>query len=294
VLSMLDKGVVPSGAEPLLAVIDRLGELSGHKLVAFLAANVPGLTIGDFRHLTGHELELWKPLIVLAMFFDSRNSSGSLASSIIRLAVDHARQKNVGNATETLETVLGETLHEMTKQADWQDDYKSIKAIRDKMAERYEDEQRWLSNEWVGRALRRFGFLDKRRLGTRREIRVTRKAVDELTSRLGIMTDVTDTAEVTVAGRNEEEKTLKGYHHFDYSGVTSARTDTSVTQLEAAQPTLDAIEKCHGLSQGAGNSAIPTIRSTSVLALVPILPPGFPSGNMTEATRTGNRREGGV
>ena len=178
----------------------------------------------------------------------------------------------------------------MTKQADWQDDYKSIRSIRDKMAERYEDEQKWLSNEWVGRALRRLGFLDKRRLGTRREIRVTRKAVDELTLRLGIVTDVTEKTEVTVPRRNQGKESPEGYLHP--SGVTSVRTDTSVTLSENAQPKLDAPEKRHDLSQAADKTAIPTPRKRKPLALVPILPPGFPSGNMTEAIRTGNRQGG--
>jgi hypothetical protein len=287
---MMDEGVVPSGAEPLLAVIDRLGELSGHKLEAFLAANVPGLTTSDFRYLDGHELELWKPLIVLAMFFDSRNSSGSLASSIIRLAVDHVRQKNVGNGAESSVTVLGETLLEITRQPGWQDDYKSIRSIRDKMAERYEKEQKWLSNEWVGRALRRLGFLDKRRLGKRRETMVTRKAVDELTSRLGIMTDVTE--KVTEPRPNQGKEPPEG--HLHPSGLTSVRTDTSVTQSETAQPTLDTPEKRHGLSQPADKTATPTPKKRKPQALVGILPPGFPNGNMTETIRTGNRQEGKV
>ena len=283
---------MPSGAEPLLALIDKLGELSGDKLAAFLAANVPGLTIGDLRYLDGHELELWKPLIVLGMFFDSTNSSGSLASSIIRLAVDHARQKNVGNGTESSVTVLGETLLEITKQAGWQDDYKSIRTIRDKMAERYHSEQKWLSNEWVGRALRRLGFLDKRRLGTRREIMVTRKAVDELTSRLGIVTDVTEKREMTEPRPNQGKEPPEG--HLHPSGVTSVRTDTSVTQLETAQPKPDAPEKRHALSQPADKTATPTPKKRKPLALVGFLPPGFPNGNMTEAIRTGNRQEGKV
>jgi len=222
---------------------DRLNELSNvDELVAFLSANMPNPEITDFQYLTARELELWKPIIALAMFFDSKSSSSSLASRVIELAIQHAKQKHVENVTETSEMVLAETLLEMTKQPEWQDDFKAIKDIRDNMAAKFEDEQNWLSHEWVGRALRRFGFLDKRRLGTRREIRLTRKAVEELASRLGIVTDMTETTEVTVLRHNEEEKVLeRGLHP---SRVTSVRTDTSVTVTEPSPEAKLPCEVC--------------------------------------------------
>lgn len=47
------------------------------------------------------------------------------------------------------------------------DDYYAVKVVTEKFAEFYDElVPRWLNSLWVGRALTRLGFRDKRRLGT--------------------------------------------------------------------------------------------------------------------------------
>ncbi|MGB9760818.1 MAG: hypothetical protein ACPLZG_13390, partial [Thermoproteota archaeon] len=53
----------------------------------------------------------------------------------------------------------------------------NIKSVMEQM---YEEEQKWLSNDWVGRALRRLGFTEKRRLGTHVEWKIDPKYVETL------------------------------------------------------------------------------------------------------------------
>jgi hypothetical protein len=54
------------------------------------------------------------------------------------------------------------------------------------MAQAFDEEQKWLSSEWVGRALKRLGFTDKRRVGTGCEYKLSAKAIIDLAERLNI------------------------------------------------------------------------------------------------------------
>jgi len=142
-------------------------------------------------YLSSRELELWKPLIALASFFDryvsvttqtSETSQTTLRREILELAYRKAKEKKTENMTETGENILVETLLSRVQESD----YYKIKDIRDWMAERFDEEQKWLNTRWVGRALKRLGFTDKRRVGSGIEIRLSRKAVIDLAERMGI------------------------------------------------------------------------------------------------------------
>jgi len=114
------------------------------------------------------ELELWKPIFTLAKFFDptlpptSQSSESSLYSLMVEFAKRKCKEKKIENMTETGEYILVQTLIQMVDE----NRYYKVKEIKEAMAKNFDEEQKWLTTAWVGRALRRLGFTDKRRVGT--------------------------------------------------------------------------------------------------------------------------------
>jgi len=134
------------------------------------------------------ELELWKPIFVLAKFFDSsfpltsQSSSSSLYSLMVEFAKRKCREKKIENMTETGEYILVQTLMQMVDE----NRYYKVKEIKEAVAKNFDEEQKWLNTAWVGRALRRLGFTDKRRVGTGYEYLLKKEHIKDLAERLGI------------------------------------------------------------------------------------------------------------
>lgn len=139
--------------------------------------------------LSGREYELWKPLLALAKFLDghpqaSQTTQTTLSSLILDLAKRKAEEKRIENMTETGDYILVQTLLSVVNE----ERYYKVKEIRDVMTKHFDEEQKWLNTYWVGRALKRLGFVDKRRVGTGYEYRLSKDAVKDLAERLGIET----------------------------------------------------------------------------------------------------------
>jgi hypothetical protein len=176
--------------------INELDELS--ELVNFLEVTVKDDRI---KYLTARELELWKPLFAIAKFFDmqieqqrQKNNStsttftytlDSLCTLLFSLALDKAEQKHLENMTETGEAILVQVLYKMYEY----DGYYKVKDICEEMRKQYDEDQKWLTTKWVGNALRRLGFSDKRRVGTGYEYRITKNEILDIAERLGITSD---------------------------------------------------------------------------------------------------------
>jgi hypothetical protein len=138
-------------------------------------------------YLVGRELELWKGIVALALFLDGKNVSvsrftGSPGSLILKLAIDDAKQRQIENVTETGEIILVQILTQLVQK----DDYYSIKMLKEEMAKAFDEEQKWLTTQWIGNALRRLGFKDKRRIGTGYQYLLSTADVEDLAKRLGL------------------------------------------------------------------------------------------------------------
>lgn len=107
----------------------------------------------------------------------------SLATLIIELAIEDAKQRQTENVTETGEIILTQILLTTVKE----DNYYPVKTLRDKMAEAFDEEQKWITTRWIGNALRRLGFKEKRRVGTGYQYRITKVEVEDLAERLGVV-----------------------------------------------------------------------------------------------------------
>ena len=144
------------------------------------------------EQISDRERELWKPILCLASFFDKYNpltsqttqtSQTTLKETIIQFALQKVNEKQTENMTESGELILVQTLLEMVHE----DGYYKAKDIKNAMAEKYDEEQKWLNTKWIGRALKRLGFTEKRRVGTGTEYYLKRQQVEDLAIRLGIV-----------------------------------------------------------------------------------------------------------
>jgi hypothetical protein len=170
------------------AIYDEMCELNElSELVNFMGVKVNNEKL---KFLSSRELELWKPIFTLAKYFDDfptkfTSSESSLSSLIFNLALEKAEHKHIENMTETGEVILTQILLNLVTT----DDYYPVKTIKDKMVEQFDEEQSWLNTHWVGRALRRLGFKNKRRVGTGYQYFLTPNEVKDLAERMGIETN---------------------------------------------------------------------------------------------------------
>jgi len=228
---------------------DKLCELSEHdELVNYLSeqTNIPSELV---NMIGSRDLELWKPIFALAMFFDkycelselsvqvnlleikqkilstikssvvtnkftnSLSSPSSLLELMVLHAIESSYERQIENITETGECILAKALVELVKE----DGYYKVKDIRLKMESYFDEEQKWLKNRWVGRALRRLGFTNKRRVGTGYEYYLTVDAVKDLCERLGV--------EVTVKPEDKQRDKQQGLdsptvsNNYDFSSI---------------------------------------------------------------------------
>jgi hypothetical protein len=250
----------------VMCVYNRISELSEpSELVNIVRMN---RNSEDLKVLSARSWELWKPLIVLAIFFDDKmrvqglsaehvlstkftcspsslsspsknrspNSPGSpnsLTSLIVDLALEKVRASMVEDMTETGEVLLINALLSLVKE----DGYYRVRGIADAMRSYFDEEQAWLTTRWVGNALRRLGFQEKRRVGTGYEYRLTVDSVKDLAVRFGIeipeeeqkqkSNESQETTDVDrdKIGRKEESRTISE------SSEKSSREDFRIVRL---------------------------------------------------------------
>ncbi|MEM0096699.1 MAG: hypothetical protein QW660_08750 [Candidatus Bathyarchaeia archaeon] len=134
--------------------------------------------------ICGRELEIWKPILVLASFFEK--FFNGLFREILNFAKKKIEEKKAENITESADFILVRVLLELVEA----DGYYKLGDIKKKMADMYEDEQKWLNEKWLGRALKRLGFTQKRRIGKGREYFLAKDKVKDLAERLGVVSVV--------------------------------------------------------------------------------------------------------
>lgn len=170
-----------------LSETNELSELGEHSEPAISKTDREGA-----EYVVGRELELWRPIYALARFFDhyleNASSSGtrcSLGSSMKELSCKLAKQRNTENVTEVGEENLIQSLLEIVPKAQlacWV----RVKRVKELLESRFEEKQEWLTSAWIGRALRRLGFAEKRRRGTGFEYNIPRATLEDLRQRMQI------------------------------------------------------------------------------------------------------------
>lgn len=170
----------------------------------------------DIGLLVGRDLELWKPILVFSLFYDDGNvlnlsslsslnslinnktsencDECSLLSSLrsqevhsltflmVQYAIEHAKQRKAENAAETGEAILVQCLLKLVED----DDFYSVSLMKAEMLSRFDEEQKWITSRWIGAALRRLSFKEKKRSGRGYEYRIVRKELEDLAQRMEI------------------------------------------------------------------------------------------------------------
>lgn len=152
--------------------------------VAQMASGVSGASGVNGGILEGRELELWHPILTLAQFFEKHGVSG-LIERITSLAVEVGCYKQEENLTESTDMLLLQVLRELVKE----EGYYSVSQIKTKLIELVADDvktpPKWLTSQWLGRALKRARIGKRRKLGTHREYFITPRQVMDLITRVG-------------------------------------------------------------------------------------------------------------
>jgi len=167
-------------------------------------AELTGIDRKQLNGLTGRELELWRAIFTMAIFFDNHappDKRDSLRQMVL-LAMDDAKKRRTENITESAECVLVEALRELITTDAWY----SVKDVQDATASKYDSPPQWLSTEWIGRALRRLELTEKRRWSTGVQYHIKPEQVQDLAERLGLVQEMNEVQEVKVLPKGEQTK----------------------------------------------------------------------------------------
>lgn len=135
-----------------------------------------------YNSLSGRAMERWKPILALAKWLEKEGEK-DLHTKMLAFAVKQEEIKREEDVATTAEATLVTTLLDMVKA----DDFYPVREIKKKMLEKMEEQPAWLTVDWVGRALKRLGFNERRRVGTSRQVRLTPQSVRESAQRIGVI-----------------------------------------------------------------------------------------------------------
>jgi len=118
-------------------------------------------------------------------------STPSLCSLMLDMACTLAKRRHTENMTEVGDDVLVQCLQSLVKPTQLFQ-WVTVRALKQEMCSQFEENQEWLTSHWVGIALRRLGFSDKRRVGGLYEYNIPYSAVIDLKKRMQVDDPETD------------------------------------------------------------------------------------------------------
>lgn len=178
--------------------------------------------ISNDTGLKNRDWELWKPIFVIAKFIDESDvNDGSIYKEMVELALRKSKEAKDENVTNNTDYLLAEVLRKIALQ-DEDVKYVAIGSIKDALMEYFDDEPKWLNSKWVGRAIRRLGFKEARRLGTHREILIKENEALDLADRLNIGEIATSlTSETTQTSQDSDISDVN-----DVSDIAKSKDDS--------------------------------------------------------------------
>ena len=149
----------------------------------------------------------------------SHECSQFLTFEMVKYAIEDAKQRRAENAAETGESILVQVLLSLVEA----EDFYHVSSMKSAMESRYDEEQKWITSRWIGAALRRLGFKEKKRSGTGYEYRLGRKDVEDLALRM----------EIDVPKKTESEKLdeLKNWIKSDPGMINSNDLKEKISEL---------------------------------------------------------------
>jgi len=129
--------------------------------------------------IIGRDWELWQPIFVLANFC----GGNILLDDMKTLAIEQIAERRLSNA-DTHENLLIETMLSIVTE----DDYFRLSHIKEELGSHLENNG-WLSEQYVARLLRRFGFTQRRRRNYGYEYFIETGKVRQLAQNLGLIAE---------------------------------------------------------------------------------------------------------
>lgn len=167
--------------------------------------------------LKNREWELWKPIFAIAKFIDPK-----IYQEIMDFATRKSKESKDENITENTDYQLTEVLCKIALEPE-ESKYVAINEIKNALMEYFDDEPKWLNNKWVGRAVRRLGFKEGRRLGTHREILLKRGEVLDLAKRLNISIEIVPSQTTQTSQTTQENSDINDVS--DVSDIAKSKKD---------------------------------------------------------------------
>jgi hypothetical protein len=155
---------------------------------------------------SGREWELWKPILTIAytlfkdnelrrkIFFSNPDSpehtlvTQATLPALISLASEIIKEKETENVTDTGEALLMTALLEIVGL----DGYYSLPQIKEAASGFTDQLPEYFNNTWIGKALKRLGFREKRRVSKGMQYKFTPQSVQDMADRLGLIKTETD------------------------------------------------------------------------------------------------------
>ena len=152
-----------------------------------------------YSGISSRELELFFPLFVIAM-----RMGDDVFDRILEIAKNFKKEKEKEEMVENRDYVFLKFIVEEFEDYD-QKDFIYQKDIAARFKEREGEE--WISNEWVGRAIKRLGILlEKKRTGKGRVVRIDIKKAKEKARMLGLIEKEKQEEKEEQEEENEENK----------------------------------------------------------------------------------------
>jgi len=144
--------------------------------------------------ITSREMLIWQPIMGIAKLLEDHGVPG-VVEEMLSLAKDVKNIRLIEDITENTDLALIEVLRELVVK----DEFYTLNAIKKMLVESVgepreirtkegvaieHDAPKWLNNEWIGRALNRLGFKEKRKRTGIKEYRLTPSSVKSVALRL--------------------------------------------------------------------------------------------------------------
>lgn len=186
--------------------------------------------------ISAREYELWHSIFCIAKWL-----SDDLLAELIPWAEGKAEEKEIIELNDNKDLML---LHTLTRHVDKTAEYSAVQ-IRDWLKGEYpEDEAKgmeWLNTAWIGRALRRLGFLDSRKLsreGGRHFYTVNKDKLDSLARKARLT--VPAIPDIPVPGLPHDiiriDTTDKVGRHLSIIKVGDSRPTTGIAGISGIVP----------------------------------------------------------
>jgi hypothetical protein len=143
--------------------------------------------------ISGRDWELWKPLIAISMYLTQLSTPEITLQTpqtlqtplqqIMSLAETLTNERNLENASESAEVLLIQAALKVVNK----DGHYPTKRLLEAMGALYDEgAPDWVNAKWLGRALTRLGFREKRRVSGRVEYHLTPEGIKDMAGRLGV------------------------------------------------------------------------------------------------------------